>query len=97
MTRFDLGSPGSATAGQLVALLQQDVPSAGARVIMTSCFFEDGSEEHEEHAAATLGREKAMGRQLGPEIATPVSPSPAIVASSHTSVPPSYLIVIVVL
>ena len=24
---------------------------------------------------ANLGREKAMGRQLGPEIATPVSPS----------------------
>ena len=26
---------------------------------------------------ANLGREKAMGRQLGPETTTPVSPSPA--------------------
>ena len=41
-----------------VALLKQDVPSAGVRVIMTSCFFGGASEEHEEHAAASLGREQ---------------------------------------
>ena len=53
---------------QLVALLKQDVPSAGVRVIMTSCFFGGASEEHEEHAAASLGREKAVGKAMGKAI-----------------------------
>ena len=40
-----------------MTLLKQDVPSAGVRVIMTSCFFGGASEEHD---AANLGREKAI-------------------------------------
>ena len=51
-----------------VALLKQDVPSAGVRVIMTSCFFGGASEEHEEHDAANLGREKAVGKAIGKAI-----------------------------